>query len=86
MRERMEKESGQLGDVAVHRRKHRRYRSIPARGLPAEELAHEKLEESRKGHGNRANYKCSNPKCGEIRKDKWETHVVAATSDVYIVA
>ena len=82
LRERIEKDLQQHGEAAFHRRKHRRYGPVQARVLPAEDLVHEKVGESRKGHGNRVHYICSNPKCGEIRRDKWERHVIEATSDV----
>ena len=82
LRERIEKDLQQHGEAAFHRRKHRRYGPVQARVLPAEDLVHEKVGESRKGHGNRVHYICSNPKCGEIRRDKWDRHVIEATSDV----
>ena len=82
LRERIERELSELGTVEYNLRRHRRTGPVRPRVLPAEDLVHTKVEEVRKGHGNRVHYRCSNPKCGEIRKDRWESHITAATSDV----
>lgn len=55
---------------------------VRPRCLPAEELVHEKTETIRKGDAQRIHYRCSNAKCAqEIRNDRWDAHVAAATSD-----
>ena len=82
LRELIEKDLRELGTVDYNVRRHRRQGPVKPRVLPPEDLVHEKVEEIRKGHGNRVHYRCLNPKCGEVRKDKWETHIIAATTDV----
>ena len=43
-----------------------------------------KAETIWKGQGNRARFRCSNPNCEEpIRQDKWDTHVIKATTDLW---
>ena len=54
--------------------------------LPPADLVHEKTDTIRKGSANRVHFACSNPKCKKepIRKDKWDTHVLQATSDLHL--
>ena len=53
--------------------------------MTLEDLVHEKTETMRRGQAGRMHFKCSNPKCPEpIRNDKWDTHVIRATTDLHL--
>ena len=86
MKEEIEKSLALLGEVEAYKKPHRKGGGpIQPRVLPPEYLEHDKAEEIRKGHANRVHFVCSNPKCEQpIRQDKWDTHVLQATSDLHL--
>ena len=84
LREKVEQSLKEIGEVEYRKRSHRSSGPTRARVLPPEDLVHEKTETIRKGSANRVHFACSNAKCKEpIRKDKWDTHVLQATSDLH---
>jgi hypothetical protein len=86
LKERIEKALIESGEVEYNVRSHKKGPGpVRPRVLPAEDLMHDKIEELRQGKGNRIHYRCSNAKCEEpIRKDKWDTHILSATSDAHM--
>ncbi len=76
----------ELGEVEFKLRSHKkRPGPVGPKTLAPEEVVHEKTEEIRQGTANRIHYICSNAKCEEpIRKDKWDAHVAATTSDAHL--
>ena len=84
LRDVIEKSLAAIGKVEYGKRSHKK--SGPAtRCLAPEDLVHEQPATIRKGTGNRVHFMCSNPKCEEpIRNDKWDTHVLKATSDKHL--
>ncbi len=84
LRDEIEKSLAAIGQVEYQKRSHKKAGPV-SRCLPPEDLIHEKTETIRKGTGNRVHFMCSNPKCEEpIRNDKWDTHVLKATSDKHL--
>ena len=84
LRAKIEQRLAAIGEVKHVRKSHKKGPGpVRSRCLPAEDLVHEKAETVRKGGDiQRIYYRCSNPKCGQdIRYDKWDAHVRAATSD-----
>ena len=86
LREKIEKSLTLIGEVEAYKKPHRKGAGpVQARCLPEEDLVHKKVEEVRKGQANRVHFKCSNPKCEDlIRGDKWDSHVLMATSDLHL--
>ncbi len=86
LREKIEKSLALIGEVEAYKKPHRKGAGpVQPRVLPPEDLVHNKVEEIRKGHANRVHFKCSNPTCEEpLRGDKWDSHVLKATSDLHL--
>ena len=86
LREKIEQSLVVLGEVERCKKSHKKGPGpVGSRCRPVEDLIHEKAETIRKGQGNRMHFRCSNPKCEEpVRQDKWDTHVIKATTDLHL--
>ena len=85
MKEMIEKKLLLLGDVWRFKRSHKKGSGlVAARCLPPEDLIHERGETVRSGQANRPHFRCSNSNCGLVRSDKWESHILKATSDSHL--
>ncbi len=84
LRDVIEKSLVSIGQVEFRKRTHKKSGSV-SRSLAPEDLVHEQTETIRKGTGNRVHFMCTNHNCEEpIRNDKWDTHVLKATSDRHL--
>ena len=85
LRRKIEKSLEEIGEVDFRKHSHHGSGPMRRRVLPPEDLVHDKAETIRQGQANRVYFRCSNPMCQEpIRSDRWETHVLKATSDLHL--
>ena len=79
LRDKIWRELEAIGQVEHKRRSHKKRGPVRPHCLPAEDLVHVQAETVRQGQNNRIHYRCSNEKCGLVRNDKWDTHVIKAS-------